>query len=83
MVWGNKPAKLAELASQLPNLKLVQSAMTGAEIVLAAIVAPEATICSGAGLRNDPVVEHTDAKVLIWGFGSIGADLARLLRALG
>ena len=64
VVWGNKPAKLKQIAPQLPQLRLVQTLMAGADAVLAAGFRDEAAICSGIGLHDRTVTEHTLALTL-------------------
>ena len=124
--WGYSRKKLADAASRMPNLKLVQSLAAGADAALAAGFNDSVAICSGVGLHDGPVSEHTlaltlamvrklpesldaqrrhvwsnelggiqperphdriitllGARVLIWGFGSIGQTIAPLLTALG
>ena len=124
--WGYSRKKLADAASRMPNLMLVQSLAAGADGALAAGFGDSVAICSGVGLHDGPVTEHTlalilamvrrlpesfeaqrrhewsnelggiqpnrgqdkvitllDARVLIWGFGSIGQTIAPLLAALG
>jgi len=64
VVWGNKPAKLKEIASQLPKLKLVQTLMAGTDAILAAGFNDDAVLCGGAGLHDRTVTEHTVALTL-------------------
>jgi len=126
VVWGASRAHLASAATDLPDLRLVQSLAAGVDGIVAAGFGPQVAIASGAGLHNATVAEHTvalllalvrrlpdslaaqarhewsrelgglqplrpagrlttllDARVTIWGFGSIGQTLAPILTALG
>lgn len=124
--WEVRRRLVNDAAERLHNLKLVQALSAGADGVLRAPFDPSVAICSGVGLHDHTVTEHTtalilallrrlpesleaqrrhewswelggaqplrgerhittllDARVLIWGFGSIGQTLAPILSALG
>lgn len=124
--WEVRRPMIADAAERLRNLKLVQALSAGADGVLNAPFGESVTICSGVGLHDKPVTEHSLAlilallrrlpaclaaqerhewawhlggnqpqrgedhitsllgsRVLIWGFGSIGQNLAPVLRSLG
>lgn len=126
VVWGVGGRRLRALPAELPNLRWIQGLMAGTDAVVAAGFAPEVQICSGRGLHDLPVAEHTlglilaaarrldraftaqrahvwddaiggnqansaepafttvqGARVLIWGFGGIGQQLATYLTPLG
>lgn len=124
--WEVRRKMLADAASRMRNLKLVQALSAGADGALSAPIDPAVAVCSGVGLHDHTVTEHTmalilsllrrlpeslaaqrrhewswelggaqplrgekhittliDARVLIWGFGSIGQTLAPILASLG
>lgn len=124
--WGMGDAALAEAATALGSLRLVQLLSAGSDAALAAGFADGVAICSGRSLHDRPVAEHAlalvlaaarrlhtlvraqldhrwagelggvqpepspgvfttlrDARVTIWGYGSIGSTLAPHLQALG
>lgn len=124
--WEVRRKLIHDAANRLPNLKLVQALSAGADGVLSAPFGPSVTICSGVGLHDRTVTEHSlalilallrripacleaqhrhewawnlggnqpprgeehittlmGARVLIWGFGSIGQTLAPVLKGLG
>ena len=64
VVWGNKPAKLKEIAPQLPKLRLVQTLMAGTDAIVQAGFSDDAVLCGGAGLHDRTVTEHTVALTL-------------------
>ncbi len=124
--WEVRRKILADAATRLPGLKLVQALSAGADGALKAPFDSSVAICSGVGLHDHTVTEHTmaltlallrrlpaclkaqqrhewahelggsqtlrtdvhittllDARVLIWGFGSIAQTLAPVLQSLG
>lgn len=124
--WEVRRKMIADAAGRMHNLKLAQALSAGADGVLNAPFDPSVAICSGVGLHDHTVTEHTmaltlallrrlpeslaaqhrhewswelggaqplrgekhittllDARVLIWGFGSIGQTLAPVLSSLG
>ncbi|QCR19963.1 NAD(P)-dependent oxidoreductase [Agrococcus sp. SGAir0287] len=124
--WGLGDAQLADAATRLRSLRMVQLLSAGSDAALAAGFAPGVAICSGRSLHDRPVAEHAlalilaaarrlhtlvraqlehrwaselggiqpepspgvfttlrDARVTIWGYGSIGSTLAPHLQALG
>ena len=124
--WEVRRKIVADAAGRLPNLKLVQALSAGADGVLNAPFDESVAICSGVGLHDHTVTEHTmaltlallrhlpaslraqqrgewawelggsqtmrtddhittllDARVLVWGFGSIAQTLAPVLSSLG
>lgn len=62
--WGNTPEQLADSARRLRSLRWVQDLKAGADIVLSVGFSPAATICSGRGLHDGPVAEHTLGMIL-------------------
>ncbi len=62
--WGYSRKKLADAAARLPNLRLVQALSAGADAALATPFDPSVAICSGVGLHDGPVTEHTLALIL-------------------
>jgi len=126
VLWGVSPTLVRDAAARMPGLRLVQGLMAGTDVMESAGFAPEVALCSGVGLHDEPVTEHTlalilaaarrldlavraqqehrwakelgglqpmdnsgsfttlrGARVLLWGFGSIGQSLAPHLSALG
>ena len=62
--WGYSRRKLADAASRMANLRLVQALSAGADGALAAPFGPHVAICSGVGLHDGPVTEHALALIL-------------------
>lgn len=62
--WLNPPDRLAELPSQLPRLEYIQGLMAGTDALHAAGFPADLPICSGVGLHDVPVAEHTLALML-------------------
>lgn len=124
--WEVRRKLIADAAARMHNLKLVQALSAGADGVFNAPFDPAVAVCSGVGLHDHTVTEHTmalilallrrlpqslaaqhrhewawelggaqplrgerhittllDARVLVWGFGSIGQTLAPVLASLG
>ncbi len=124
--WAYSRRNLADAASRMPRLRLVQALSAGADNVLDAPFGASVSTCSGVGLHDATVTEHAlaltlallrripaslaaqearewsrelggvqplrgekhittllGARVLIWGFGSIGQTLAPHLASLG
>lgn len=63
VVWGASRAHLHS-ATQLENLRLVQSLSAGVDAIQAAGFADDVLIATGAGLHSYPVTEHTLALLL-------------------
>lgn len=124
--WEVRRKVIHDAAGRLSSLKLVQALSAGADGVLGAPFDPSVKICTGVGLHDRTVSEHSlalilallrrlpacleaqhrhewagelggsqplrndahistliDARVLIWGFGSIAQTLAPILQGLG
>lgn len=64
VTWANTRANLASAATDLTDLKLVQTISAGPDKVLAAGFAPSVQIASGRSLHDGPVAEHTLALTL-------------------
>lgn len=64
VAWLNPPSRLAEAATDLHEVKLVQGLMAGANTLVAAGFAEDVPICNGRGLHDQPVAEHTVALLL-------------------
>lgn len=64
VVWGNSKSQLARVAKQLSQVKLVQSLLAGADTILAAGFSDQTILCSGVGLHDRTVAEHTLALTL-------------------
>ncbi len=61
--WEVRRQMINDAAERLPNLKLVQSLAAGADGVLNAPFGDSVTICSGVGLHDKPVTEHSVALI--------------------
>ncbi|MFJ5955905.1 NAD(P)-dependent oxidoreductase [Paenarthrobacter sp. NPDC092416] len=64
VVWRNTAENLADAASRMQQLKLVQTLAAGPDSVLAAGFAGDVAITSGRSLHDGPVAEHALALVL-------------------
>ncbi len=64
VVWQNPAPQLAQVAKDLPALRLVQTLAAGPDAVVAAGFAAEVPICSGRSLHDGPVAEHALALIL-------------------
>ncbi|MEE6272495.1 phosphoglycerate dehydrogenase [Georgenia sp. MJ206] len=64
VVWGGNTERLSELATQLPQLRWVQTLSAGPDAVVAAGFADDVVITSGVGLHDLPVTEHALALML-------------------
>lgn len=59
VVWANAPTNLADAAKRMKNLKWIQSCAAGPNDVFNAGFAPTVTVCTGSGLHDHTVAEHT------------------------
>lgn len=59
VVWTNSPANLSDAAKRMKNLKWIQSCAAGPNDVFAAGFDPSITVCTGSGLHDHTVAEHT------------------------
>lgn len=59
VVWRQPTPIVEDAARRMHNLKLVQALAAGPDNVVSAGFAPHVPICSGVGLHNDTVAEHT------------------------
>lgn len=59
VVWTNSPANLSDAAKRMKNLKWIQSCAAGPNDVFAAGFDPSVTVCTGSGLHDHTVAEHT------------------------
>lgn len=59
VVWTNSAASLADAAKRMKNLKWIQSCAAGPNDIFAAGFDPSITICTGSGLHDFTVAEHT------------------------
>lgn len=59
VVWTNSAANLSDAAKRMKNLKWIQSCAAGPNDVFAAGFAPSITVCTGSGLHDHTVAEHT------------------------
>lgn len=59
VVWTNSAANLQDAAKRLKNLKWIQSCAAGPNDVFAAGFDPSITLCTGSGLHDHTVAEHT------------------------
>lgn len=64
VVWGNPSEHLRGAAVRLRQLRLVQSLAAGTDAIEAAGFDTAAPLCSGVGLHDRPVTEHTLALIL-------------------
>jgi phosphoglycerate dehydrogenase-like enzyme len=64
VVWGPSNAHLTSAASDLPDLRLVQSLAAGVDPIVACGFGPQVAIAAGAGLHDVTVTEHTVALLL-------------------
>lgn len=65
ITWTNTSANLKHAASSMPNLKWIQSLAAGPNDVLnAGFDAKKITVCTGSGLHDHTVAEHTLALLL-------------------
>lgn len=55
---------LEDIRTNLPNLKLIQALSAGTDHLVSAGFRPEVTVCSGVGLHDATVAEHTIALLL-------------------
>lgn len=59
VVWTNSAANLADAAKRMKNLKWIQSCAAGPNDIFAANFPASVTICTGSGLHDHTVAEHT------------------------
>lgn len=59
IVWTNSAANLQDAAKRMKNLKWIQSCAAGPNDVFAAGFDPSITLCTGSGLHDHTVAEHT------------------------
>lgn len=59
VVWTNSAANLSDAAKRMKNLKWIQSCAAGPNDVFAAGFDPSITVCTGSGLHDHTVAEHT------------------------
>ncbi|KAK7747842.1 hypothetical protein SLS53_001091 [Cytospora paraplurivora] len=59
VTWTNSPANLKDAAQRLKKLKWIQSCAAGPNDVYAAGFDPSITLCTGSGLHDHTVAEHT------------------------
>lgn len=59
VVWTNSADNLADAAKRMKNLKWIQSCAAGPNDVFAAGFDPSITVCTGSGLHDHTVAEHT------------------------
>lgn len=60
ITWANSPSNLRDAAKRLTSLKWIQSLAAGPNDVLSAGFDPaKITICTGSGLHDNTVAEHT------------------------
>ncbi|KAK5091648.1 hypothetical protein LTS08_005409 [Lithohypha guttulata] len=65
VTWSNSPDNLSEAAKRMTNLKWIQSLAAGPNDVLnAGFDASKITVCTGSGLHDHTVAEHTLALLL-------------------
>lgn len=59
VVWTNSAANLSDAAKRMKNLKWIQSCAAGPNDVFAAGFDSSITVCTGSGLHDHTVAEHT------------------------
>lgn len=59
VVWTNSAANLSDAAKRMKNLKWIQSCAAGPNDIFAAGFDSSITICTGSGLHDHTVAEHT------------------------
>lgn len=59
VVWTNSADNLADAAKRMKKLKWIQSCAAGPNDVFAAGFDPSITVCTGSGLHDHTVAEHT------------------------
>lgn len=64
VVWANSPANLADAAKRMKNLKWIQSCAAGPNDVFNAGFDSSITVCTGSGLHDHTVAEHTLGMIL-------------------
>lgn len=64
VVWANAPTNLSDAAKRMKNLKWIQSCAAGPNDVFAAGFDPSITVCTGSGLHDHTVAEHTLGMIL-------------------
>lgn len=64
VTWCNSASNLKDAASRMKNLKLIQSLAAGPNDVLSAGFDKSITVCTGSGLHDHTVAEHTLALLL-------------------
>lgn len=65
VVWTNSAANLADAAKRMKNLKWIQSCAAGPNDIFAANFPSSVTICTGSGLHDHTVAEHTLGLLLV------------------
>lgn len=63
VAWGD-PASIASMASDMPNLRWVQSLSAGTDLFESAGLGDDVVLTSGRGLHDATVTEHTVALIL-------------------
>ncbi|UFU07283.1 NAD(P)-dependent oxidoreductase [Ruania halotolerans] len=64
VVWANPGDRLAAMPAELPRLRWIQALMAGTDKVEEAGFRDDVVLCSGSGLHDAPVAEHTLALLL-------------------
>lgn len=64
VVWGGSPSWAARAAADLPHLRWIQSLSAGTDALEGAGFPADAVLCSGVGLHDVTVAEHTLGLVL-------------------
>ncbi|SEE93758.1 NAD(P)-dependent oxidoreductase [Ruania alba] len=64
VVWSNPSDRLAAMVDELPRLQWIQALMAGTDKVEEAGFGSDVVLCSGRGLHDAPVAEHTLALLL-------------------
>lgn len=65
VTWTNSAANLADAAKRMKNLKWIQSCAAGPNDIFAAGFPSSVTICTGSGLHDHTVAEHTLGLLLV------------------
>lgn len=64
VLWSVQPGWARQAAADLPRLRWIQSLSAGTDAIEAAGFTPNAVLCSGAGLHDVTVAEHTLGLIL-------------------
>lgn len=64
VIWDVPADRIAQLPTELPHVRLVQTLTAGTDVVEKAGFGEDVAICSGRGLHDETVAEHSLALIL-------------------